>query len=81
MASPAAAVVTTKALTGLDIGIIAVYFVIIFGIGVYFARKGRSSVDYFLAGRNVGWFAIGADPEGNLFVSDTRNSRILRVQR
>ena len=67
MASPtAAAVVTTKALTGLDIGIIAVYFVIIFGIGVYFARKGRTSVDYFLAGRNVGWFAIGA----SLFVSN-----------
>src|SRR5678815_4057199 len=66
MASPAAAVVTTKALTGLDIGIIAVYFVIIFGIGVYFARKGRNSVDYFLAGRNVGWFAIGA----SLFVSN-----------
>jgi solute:Na+ symporter, SSS family len=67
MASPAAAaVVTTKSLTGLDIGIIAVYFVIIFGIGVYFARKGRNSVDYFLAGRNVGWFAIGA----SLFVSN-----------
>ncbi len=67
MASPAeAVVVTTKSLTGLDIGIIAVYFVIIFGIGVYFARKGRSSVDYFLAGRNVGWFAIGA----SLFVSN-----------
>ncbi|MGH8236117.1 MAG: sodium:solute symporter [Steroidobacteraceae bacterium] len=67
MASPAeAVVVTTKSLTGLDIGIIAVYFVIIFGIGVYFARKGRNSVDYFLAGRNVGWFAIGA----SLFVSN-----------
>src|SRR4051794_3406649 len=68
MASPTtvAAVVTTKSLTGLDIGIIAIYFVIIFGIGVYFARKGRSSVDYFLAGRNVGWFAIGA----SLFVSN-----------
>jgi solute:Na+ symporter, SSS family len=67
MASPTeAAVVTTKSLTGLDIGIIAVYFVIIFGIGVYFARKGRNSVDYFLAGRNVGWFAIGA----SLFVSN-----------
>ena len=67
MATPtAAAVVTTKSLTGLDIGIIAVYFVIIFGIGVYFARKGRNSVDYFLAGRNVGWFAIGA----SLFVSN-----------
>jgi solute:Na+ symporter, SSS family len=58
--------VTSKSLTGLDIGIIALYFVIIFGIGVYFARKGRSSVDYFLAGRNVGWFAIGA----SLFVSN-----------
>jgi SSS family solute:Na+ symporter len=67
MASPTeAAVVTSKSLTGLDIGIIAVYFVIIFGIGVYFARKGRNSVDYFLAGRNVGWFAIGA----SLFVSN-----------
>src|ERR1044072_30670 len=67
MASPAAAaVVTTKALTGLDIGIIAIYFVIIFGIGVYFARKGGSSVDYLLAGRNVGWFALGA----SLFVSN-----------
>src|SRR3954467_7189352 len=68
MASPTtvAAVVTTKSLTGLDIGIIAIYFVIIFGIGVYFARKGRSSVDYFLASRNVGWFAIGA----SLFVSN-----------
>jgi len=67
MASPTeAAVVTTKSLTGLDIGIIVVYFVIIFGIGVYFARKGRNSVDYFLAGRNVGWFAIGA----SLFVSN-----------
>lgn len=67
MASPTvAAVVTTKSLTGLDIGIIAVYFVIIFGIGLYFARKGRNSVDYFLAGRNVGWFAIGA----SLFVSN-----------
>ena len=67
MASPTdVAVVTTKSLTGLDIGIIAIYFVIIFGIGVYFARKGRSSVDYFLAGRNVGWFAIGA----SLFVSN-----------
>jgi SSS family solute:Na+ symporter len=67
MASPTvAAVVTSKSLTGLDIGIIAIYFVIIFGIGVYFARKGRSSVEYFLAGRNVGWFAIGA----SLFVSN-----------
>ena len=73
MASPAAAVVTTKALTGLDIGIIAVYFVIIFGIGVYFARKGRSSVDYFLAGRDVGWLAVGA----SLFASNIGSEHLV----
>ena len=57
---------THKSLTGIDIAIIAVYFVVIFGIGFYFARKGRSSTDYFLASRDVGWFAIGA----SLFVSN-----------
>jgi solute:Na+ symporter, SSS family len=58
--------VTHKTLTGLDLGIIGVYFLIIFGIGFYFARKGRTSTDYFLASRDVGWFAIGA----SLFVSN-----------
>src|SRR4030095_5495529 len=77
MASPtaAAAVVTSKSLTGLDIGIIAIYFIIIFGIGVYFARKGRNPVDYFLAGRNVGWFAIGA----SLFVSNISTEHFIRL--
>src|SRR6266568_1611791 len=57
---------THKALTGVDIAVIAVYFVVIFAIGFYFARKERTSEDYFLASRNVGWFAIGA----SLFVSN-----------
>src|SRR5436305_2256612 len=57
---------THKALTGVDIAVIAVYFVVIFAIGFYFARKERTSTDYFLASRNVGWFAIGA----SLFVSN-----------
>src|ERR1700743_2349761 len=35
-------------------------------IAVYCAHKGRSSEEYFLAGRNIGWFAIGA----SLFVSN-----------
>ena len=61
-----AAHLTHKALTGIDVAIIAVYFVIIFAIGFYFARKERTSADYFLASRNVGWFAIGA----SLFVSN-----------
>ncbi len=58
--------VTHRALDSLDIGVIAVYFVIVFSIGFYFARKERTSEDYFLASRNVGWFAIGA----SLFVSN-----------
>ena len=57
---------THKSLTGIDIAIIAVYFVVIFAIGFYFARKERTSTDYFLASRDVGWFAIGA----SLFVSN-----------
>ena len=35
----AAAALTHKSLAGLDIAVIAVYFLIIFAIGFYFARK------------------------------------------
>src|SRR5437762_12060705 len=56
----------TATLSSIDLGIIVAYFVVIFSIGFYFARRGRTSTDYFLAGRNVGWFAIGA----SLFVSN-----------
>ena len=62
----AQAAVSHRSLEAIDIAIIAVYFVIVFGIGFYFSRKERTSEDYFLAGRNVGWFAIGA----SLFVSN-----------
>ncbi|MFZ0737199.1 MAG: sodium:solute symporter [Candidatus Acidiferrales bacterium] len=58
--------VTHRALDGLDITVIAVYFVIIFSVGLYFAQRERTSEDYFLASRDVGWFAIGA----SLFVSN-----------
>jgi len=55
-----------RKLEAIDLVIIAIYFLIVFGIGFYFARKGRTSEDYFLASRHVGWFAIGA----SLFVSN-----------
>src|SRR5947208_514724 len=57
---------THMALSGVDLAIIAVYFLLVFSIGMYFARRERTSADYFLASRNVGWFAIGA----SLFVSN-----------
>ncbi len=44
----------------LDNLILIVYFLGIFSIGFHFARKERTSREYFLAGRHVGWFAIGA---------------------
>jgi solute:Na+ symporter, SSS family len=59
-------VLTHKSLEGIDIAIILVYFVVIFAIGFYFSLRERTSADYFLAGRSVGWFAIGA----SLFVSN-----------
>src|SRR5438874_4992901 len=58
--------VTHKNLAVPDLVIIGIYFALVFGIGLYFARKERTSEDYFLAGRNVGWFFIGA----SLFVSN-----------
>src|SRR5467141_4543263 len=58
--------VTHRSLATIDLVIVGVYFAIVFGIGMYFARKERTSEDYFLAGRDIGWFFIGA----SLFVSN-----------
>jgi len=57
---------THKALANIDLAIIGVYFLIVFGIGFYFAKRGRTSEQYFLAGRDIGWFFVGA----SLFVSN-----------
>src|SRR5260370_20060903 len=58
--------VAHRNLATVDLVIIGIYFAIVFGIGMYFARKERTSEDYFLAGRDIGWFFIGA----SLFVSN-----------
>src|ERR1041384_4217141 len=55
-----------RPLANLDLAIIGVYFLLVFGIGFYFSRRERTSEEYFLAGRNIGWFFIGA----SLFVSN-----------
>src|SRR5436309_9832697 len=57
---------THKVLSTADLVIIGLYFCVVFAIGFYFSLKDRTSADYFLASRNVGWFAIGA----SLFVSN-----------
>src|SRR5438445_2037140 len=62
----ATAATAHRPLATLDLAIIGVYFLIVFCIGMYFARKERTSEDYFLASRDIGWFFIGA----SLFVSN-----------
>ena len=49
-------------LTGLDWAIIIFYFAIIAGISWWAVKKKdkTSAEDYFLAGRHLGWFIIGA---------------------
>ncbi|HEX3543478.1 MAG TPA: hypothetical protein VHT31_03045, partial [Candidatus Acidoferrum sp.] len=53
MLTAAIVTVTHRILALTDLVIIGIYFAIIFGIGFYFAKKGRTSEDYFLAGRNI----------------------------
>lgn len=43
-----------------DALVIAAYFVIVFAVGFYFSRRKKTTTEYFLPGRNVGWLAIGA---------------------
>jgi solute:Na+ symporter, SSS family len=47
-------------LVAIDYAVLIAYFAIVFAIGFYHTRKGRNSTDYFLAGRDVAWWAIGA---------------------
>ncbi len=56
-----------------DLVIIALYFLVIFAIGFYFSRKEKTTTDYFLAGRHVGWFAIGA----SLFASNISSEHFI----
>ncbi len=43
-----------------DTIIIALYFAAVLGIGFYHSRRKTTTTEYFLAGKHVGWFAVGA---------------------
>lgn len=47
-------------LVTIDYVVLALYFAVIFAIGWYFSRRERDTSDYFLAGRDVAWWAIAA---------------------
>jgi len=61
-------------LGALDWVIIGLYFAVVFGIALWVIKQGqRSSADYFLASRNMGWFVIGA----SLFASNIGSEHLV----
>jgi SSS family solute:Na+ symporter len=56
-----------------DAIILAGYFVLIFGVVIYYSRKTTNITQYFLADRSIPWFAIGAA----LFATDISSAHVL----
>lgn len=53
---------------------ISLYFLILLGIAVWVIRKKKENTeDYFLAGRNVGWFVVGA----SIFASNIGSEHVV----
>lgn len=50
----------TTRLVGIDYVVLALYFAVVFAIGWYHSRGERTAAGYFLASRDVAWWAIGA---------------------
>ncbi len=58
----------------LDWIVVGLYFLVLLGIAWWVVRqKSESSTDYFLAGRHVGWFVIGA----SIFASNIGSEHIV----
>ena len=58
----------------LDWIVVGIYFLVLLGIAAWVMRqKTESTTDYFLAGRHVGWFVIGA----SIFASNIGSEHIV----
>jgi solute:Na+ symporter, SSS family len=75
--NPALAILPTRAstqLTQIDWIVIAIYFAILLVVAWWVVKKGKdSAADYFLAGRNLGWWIIGA----SIFASNIGSEHIV----
>ncbi len=70
----AAAAPVHSTLTGIDWLAIAIYFGILFCVGWWVVKRGKDeAADYFLAGRNLGWWIIGA----SIFASNIGSEHIV----
>jgi Na+/proline symporter len=60
------------ALNAIDWAIVAAYFILSVGIGLYFTKRGGESLnEYFLSGRQVTWWLAGASMVATTFAADT----------
>src|SRR5215204_3848394 len=63
-----------KGFETLDWLVIAAYFVILGGVAIWvITRKNKNTADYFLAGRNLGWFVVGA----SIFASNIGSEHVV----
>ncbi|MGC6479323.1 MAG: sodium:solute symporter [Flavobacteriaceae bacterium] len=60
-------------ISGIDLGVIAVYFLIVLSLGFWVSRKTKTGEDLFLGGRSFGWGLIGL----SLFASNISSSTII----
>jgi SSS family solute:Na+ symporter len=60
-------------ISSIDLIIIIAYFAIVFIIGLVVARRTKSGGDLFLAGRSLGWGAIGF----SLFASNISSTTLI----
>src|SRR2546428_13965546 len=66
----------TSQITGVDWFVIAIYFSVLLGVAWWVVKKGKdSAADYFLAGRNLGWWIIGA----SIFASNIGSEHVVGV--
>ena len=64
----------TSVLESLDWIVLGVYFLALIGVAVWVVlQKNNTTEDYFLAGRNVGWFVIGA----SIFASNIGSEHVV----
>ncbi|MEX0642908.1 MAG: hypothetical protein WD468_09425 [Pirellulales bacterium] len=50
---------TELTLHPLDLAILVAYFATLIGVGVYHSRRQQNLDEYFLAGRDIRWLALG----------------------
>ena len=65
---------SSSVLQGLDWLVLSIYFLALIAVAVWVVlQKNKNTEDYFLAGRNVGWFVIGA----SIFASNIGSEHVV----